>query len=146
MRRIAAILPFVLFVTACASAPPAEEGPANERTFAAPYERVWAAARDAGAKVWGQGVRSADADNGVIVFEPRVAGNVMSRNRAPVPRSPSQDLGPVDRQNLSIYVLRGSAEATRVSVRLESDAAENEEEDARMARKILEAIAQNLRR
>jgi hypothetical protein len=140
----------LLLAAGCASPAPDTVGPPNERTFPAPFERVWEAAQSAVPGVWGQRARSKDEANGVLIFPPRLIASSAPKTQEYRLLAPEQTLGQQLTQDLSVYVSRGSESGTRVSVRLEmsspSSSGDESPGDDRMARKILDAIEKELKK
>lgn len=145
-------------LAACASPAPDTIGPANERSFPATFDRVWEAAQRAVPGAWGQGVRTVDSANGVLIFNPRVVASRPPANRMDEERataggrllSPGQVLGQNVSQQLSVYVSRGGGSSTLVTLRLDTDvpsaAGEDNPDNDRMARKILDAVDKELKK
>jgi hypothetical protein len=151
MRRLPSLLlAAALTAAGCASQAPEPSGPANTRTFPAPFERVWEAARRVVPDVWGQQVRTADDVNGVLIFNSRLLAVRNSTNPNRRLLAPSQTMSQEVTQELTVYVARGGEGGTRVSLRLDTtaDAASAEEStaDERLERKILDAIEKDLKK
>ena len=151
IRARTALIASLLALAGCASQAPDLAGPANERVFPSPFHLVWEAAQRAVPDVWGQNVRSADEENGVLIFNSRLlAAHAESRPGARV-TDPERTLAQTITQELTVFVARGGEDATRVSLKLETgssngSADEPSPSDERLERKILDAIGRELKK